>query len=121
MKSFLLLAFAFILLATAGMTVFLFRSVFYKNKKQYFYITALGLDRLGAVLLYKKLGWTVSSLTYFRYIKREKEHNKKAEYYFFMKFINFLFCDKEHCLNSYSWELAHRKQNTNKTNLKGVL
>lgn len=121
MKHFLLLAFALLSLLTVGTVVFLFKAAFNKDTKHYFYITALGLDRLGAVVLYNKLGWTVSSLTYFRYIQREKKQNKKAAYYYFMKFIDFLFCDKEHCKNSYTWELSHRKNNTSKTTLKGLI
>lgn len=121
MKSLFLLAFAFVCIVIASPVVFAFRLALHDKKSDYLHLVALGLDRLGAVLLYKKLGWTVSSLTYFRYIKREQRENKKALYFYFMQFINFLFFDKEHCKNSYLWEINHRKTNTSKTTLKGLL
>lgn len=121
MKAFLLLAFALISVCLLAPIIFIFRFIFFDNRKKYLNFVALGLDRLGAVIFYKKLGWTVSSLTFFRYILKEKSFNKKGFYFYFMSFINFIFNDKNHCENSYFWEIKHRQTNTKNTNLKEVL
>lgn len=115
--NFVLLVFAVVLILIPGVIVFIFKLIFHKNRSIYVHKVALGVDRLGAVILYNKWGWTVSSLTYYRYMNRESKRNKKGVYYYFMKMINGLFFDKVHCENSYKWELNHRKKNTSNTTL----
>ncbi len=120
MKNLFLLVFALLVLVILAPLTFTIRLLFTSQRSDYFYILALGLDRLGAVILYKKLGWTVSSLTFFKYVLTEKPFDKKGFHFYFMHLINLLFGDSKHCENSYFWEINHRQTNTQNTLLKGI-
>ena len=104
MKQLLLFLFAIAAISVAAIPVFLFQVITQGKRLDFLYMIAVALDRLGAVLLYKKLGWTVSSVTYY---KRVETHKRK--FVMFEKFINFIFRDKHHCRRAYVSEMRNRK------------
>jgi len=116
--NFLLLFLATLAIVIIGIPIAILKLAMNKKRKMYAFILAYGIDRLGAVVLYKKLGWTVSSITFYRYTTIEKDKKKKGKYFMFMKLINTIFFDPFHCQNSFTRERNRRKKNTLLTSIK---
>nr|WP_129502091.1 hypothetical protein [Malaciobacter halophilus] len=86
-----------ILLGTVVFLVQIVRKPLRKESlKKYFLALAIGLDQLGGSIIYGLEDWCISSVAYF-----DAENGKNI---WFMKLINFLFNDKEHCKNSFENE-----------------
>ena len=85
----------FILITPFAIVFRLIRAVKFKESiSDYLFTIALGIDQLGAAILYQKENWTVSSYTYLLCVKGKKFACK------FMKLID-LFFGKEHCKQSF--------------------
>jgi hypothetical protein len=65
-----------------------------ESLKKYFLTLAIGMDQLGGSLVYRLEDWCISSVAYYDATFLKKN-------IWFVKVINFMFNDKEHCKNSY--------------------
>jgi len=93
----LLVVVAFILVVLIAPFVFVIRSIFTKDKSNYYRSVALGLDQVGGSVLYAKEDWTVSSWTHYLCVKTCGWHCK------FRAFIDKLF-GEGHCKNAFQKE-----------------
>jgi hypothetical protein len=106
MREFFLLLLALFLALTLFIPVLIINSIIIlfkgKSLKEYFLISAIGIDQAFGSILYKQPDWTVSSWTYIQSYKH-KEHK------IFMKVIDFFF-GKNHCFLSYMHESNYHKE-----------
>jgi len=110
MRNFVLFIISYVLVVVLTPIVFILNSLrlLYRKEslKTYYKICAIGFDQAGGSVLYSKENFTISSYTYFLCTYKK---NKYACW--FMKFIDMLF-GKNHCKNSYKWEVEHDKSQT---------
>lgn len=100
LKSIFFVLIAFILLIILGPIAFIANLIFRKNKADYLFNIAIGIDQLGGSILYNQPDWTVSGWTYHQFNK-----TGHLEYYIFMRLIDFFF-GKDHCKEAYYNELS---------------
>lgn len=101
MKSLLLiLSITLVLILTPIVfSIQLIRKSFRKESlPEYFHVLAIGLDQLGGSIIYGYEDWCISSIAYY--------DASRGKNIWFMKFINLLFQDPEHCKKSYEGEEA---------------
>lgn len=94
----ILLAFAF--LSVAWVAVMLVGVFYYWNKEKiysYLYNVGVSIDYLMAAIIFNVKGHTISAIVY------------KREYWRWVKFVNWLFRDSNHCRTSYEKEYMRRK------------
>lgn len=108
MINFGLFLIAFIILAILWLPLLIIQIIRLKYRKddlgEWFYNLAVSLDYLGATLLYGTVGHTISAIAYKKAIKDDKLH------IIFVKVINWIFQDDNHCKSAYL-----KEYNINKT------
>jgi hypothetical protein len=98
MRNILLALIAFILIILLTIPISIFQKIRFNKEKEsiFFFNLAKNLDYVGGTLLYNMDGITVSAGTYYYYDK-----TRKTRYLLFLRFIDFLFMDKDHCLSAF--------------------
>jgi hypothetical protein len=98
LKSASLLLIAIALILILGLPVFIYRAISAKDKSNYLYSVAYGIDQLGGSILYTQPSFTVSSYTHLLSVMGSTAARR------FAALIDFFF-GKEHCKDAYHNEV----------------